>query len=275
MEREIAELRKQVAHVQENATGSIPQQQPLRQAQQAPRVDPTQVNAAGIYHTPSIMSADQMGSHEAVVSLLDLRSGFDGSNHVRNGNHQFRRIEDVILSNERAAELFELFFVFYHPFLPFLDRELSPDEYYSASPLLFWAIISVSSRRYQSDSHLLNSLAGPTLRLAWSTLGDIPQSYHVVKALCLLCSYPFPTHSTSADPTFMLCGTMMQVAMQLGLHRPSHTQDFSKFRVELMEGELRDKVRASHAIGGWTPKASMSKMLIPSDRCGRGLPAIL
>ncbi|THC96444.1 hypothetical protein EYZ11_004093 [Aspergillus tanneri] len=41
----------------------------------------------------------------------------------------------------------------------------------------------------------------------------------------------------------MLCGMMMQVAMQLGLHRPSHTQDFSKFRVELIEEELRDKVR--------------------------------
>jgi len=35
----------------------------------------------------------------------------------------------------------------------------------------------------------------------------------------------------------------MQVAMQLGLHRPSHSQDFSKFRVELIEEELRDKVR--------------------------------
>ena len=41
----------------------------------------------------------------------------------------------------------------------------------------------------------------------------------------------------------MLCGMMVQVAMQLGLHRPSHTQDFSKFRVELIEDELRDKVR--------------------------------
>jgi hypothetical protein len=36
---------------------------------------------------------------------------------------------------------------------------------------------------------------------------------------------------------------MVQVSMQLGLHRPSHTQDFSKFRVELIEDELRDKVR--------------------------------
>jgi hypothetical protein len=109
--------------------------------------------------------------------------------------------------------------------------------------LLFWTIISVGARRYQGDTGLLNSLAGPVTRLVWSTLADIPQSYHVVKALCLLCSWPFPTSSTSTDPTFMLCGMMIQVAMQLGLHRPSHSQDFSKFRVELIEDELRDKVR--------------------------------
>jgi hypothetical protein len=104
-------------------------------------------------------------------------------------------------------------------------------------------IISVGARRYQTDVHLMTSLAGPVTRLVWSTLADIPQSFHAVKALCLLCAWPFPTSSTSTDPTFMLCGMMIHVAMQLGLHRPSHTQDFSKFRVELMETELRDKVR--------------------------------
>lgn len=104
-------------------------------------------------------------------------------------------------------------------------------------------IISVGTRRYQTDIHLLNSLAGPVTRLLWSTIADIPQSFHAVKAICLLCTWPFPTSSTSTDPTFMLCGLMIHVAMQLGLHRPSHTQDFSKFSVELLESELRDKVR--------------------------------
>ncbi|PYH84096.1 hypothetical protein BO82DRAFT_305661 [Aspergillus uvarum CBS 121591] len=244
MEREIIELRKQIATVQ--ATGSTPQQTPtsLPTVQTPKQETPSQVGSAGVYHTPSAMSTDQyMGSHEAVASLLDLRSGFDGSGYMRNGSHHFKRIEDVAVVPERVTELFNLFFTFYHPFLPFLSREQSPDEYYSASPLLFWTIISVGARRYQSDTHLLNSLAGPVTRLVWSTLADIPQSYHVVKALCLLCTWPFPTSSTSTDPTFMLCGMMVQVAMQLGLHRPSHTQDFSKFRVELIEEELRDKVR--------------------------------
>ncbi|BAE62845.1 hypothetical protein BDV35DRAFT_370693 [Aspergillus flavus] len=247
MEREIIELRKQIASVQANAATSMPQQQPpsIQSTQHTPKQEhSSHVSPAGVYHTPSGMSSDQyMGSHEAVASLLDLRSGFDGSNYMRNGSQHFKRIEDVVVVPERVTELFDLYFTFYHPFLPFLERGQSPDEYYNTSPLLFWTIISVGARRYQPDTHLLNSLAGPVSRLVWSTLADIPQSYHVVKALCLLCTWPFPTSSTSTDPTFMLCGMMMQVAMQLGLHRPSYAQDFSKFRVELIEEELKDKVR--------------------------------
>ncbi|KAJ5590551.1 hypothetical protein N7450_004523 [Penicillium hetheringtonii] len=241
MEREIIELRKQIAST---STSTPHAQPPLPAGQLTPKQESNQVSPAGVYQTPSALSTDQyMGSQEAVASLLDLRSGFDGSNYMRNGNQQMKRLEDVMIAPEKVTELFNMFFMYSHPFLPFLDRKMTPDEYYAASPLLFWTIISVGARRYQADTGLLNSLAGPVTRLVWSTLADIPQSYHVVKALCLLCSWPFPTSSTSTDPTFMLCGMMIQVAMQLGLHRPSHSQDFSKFRVELIEDELRDKVR--------------------------------
>ncbi|QKX62890.1 uncharacterized protein TRUGW13939_10058 [Talaromyces rugulosus] len=241
MEREIVELRRQIANVSASNASLKSQVTPGKQdasAMSTPMSNPT------MYQTPTGLSTDQyIGSHEAVASLLDLRSGFDGTNYLRNGSHQFKRIEDVMVATDRINELFNLFFTFYHPFLPFLDRDTTPDEFYATSPLLFWMIISVGARRYQTDVHLMTSLAGPVTRLVWSTLADIPQSFHAVKALCLLCAWPFPTSSTSTDPTFMLCGMMIHVAMQLGLHRPSHTQDFSKFRVELMETELRDKVR--------------------------------
>ena len=133
------------------------------------------------------------------------------------------------------------FFTFYHPFIPFLDSARTPDEYYQSSPLLFWTIISVATRRY--DPSLLTSLAPPLSDLLWKTLAEVPQSYIVVKALCVLCTWPLPISSTSSDPTFMLSGLMMQIAMQIGLHRPSHAQDFTKFKVELREEELRDRVR--------------------------------
>ena len=102
-------------------------------------------------------------------------------------------------------------------------------------------MISVATRRY--DPSTLSSLATPLSELLWKTLAEVPQSYIVVKALCILCTWPLPISSTSSDPTFMLSGLMMQIAMQIGLHRPSHAQDFSKFKVELREEELRDRVR--------------------------------
>jgi Fungal specific transcription factor domain len=141
------------------------------------------------------------------------------------------------------ADNYSSFFALYHPYLPFLDSKMAPEECFEYCPALFWTIISVGARRYQSDATLLNRLTGPVTRLVWSALADMKQMYGIVKALCLLCTWPFPTSSTSSDPTFMFCGMMMQIAMQIGLHRPSHAQDFSKFRMELQEDELKDRVR--------------------------------
>jgi len=205
---------------------------------------------------PNPMGFDQWnGPHEAVAGLLDLKSGLDGMKGC-----VFKRIEDVTLTHDQVVDLFKRyvscrqistrlliiassFFVFFHPFCPFLNPDTSPDEYYQKSPLLFWAILSVAARHYSPQPQLFNALCGPVTRLVWSTLADIPQNYRVVKALILLCSWPFPTSSTSSDPTFMLCGMMMQIALQIGLHRPNHAQDFSKFRIELREAELQDRIR--------------------------------
>lgn len=108
MEREIFELRRQVANAQTN-NASIPQQQPsLQSAQATPNQESSHVSPSGAYQTPSAISSDQyMGSQEAVASLLDLRSGFDGSNYMRSGN-QLKRIEDVIVVPEKVTELFNL-----------------------------------------------------------------------------------------------------------------------------------------------------------------------
>ena len=101
----------------------------------------------------------------------------------------------------------------------------------------------MATRHYPTDSSLLHTLSGPISRLLWATLADVPQNYVVVKALCILCTWPLPISSTSSDPTFMLTGLMMQVALQIGLHRPTHSQDFARFKVEFREEELRDRVK--------------------------------
>lgn len=135
------------------------------------------------------------------------------------------------------------FFTVYHPFLQLLDPTKAPDDYYESSTLLFWIIVAVAARRYGTDPNLLSSISGPVNRLLWTTLADVPQNYMVVQAMCLLCTWPLPFSSTSSDPTFMLSGLMMHIALQIGLHRPSHAQDFTKFKIELREEELKDRVR--------------------------------
>ncbi|KAG5218280.1 C6 transcription factor (Leu3) [Trichophyton interdigitale] len=172
MEREIIELRRQVV----NANASV---QFLAQQQQQQHLN---MPAAGHLPVPSSMpyspstssmrpqqadqaSADYMKPHEAVASLLDLKSGGDYLRSPPGNMIDVKRLEDVTIPLDRTAELFTRFFTYYHPFLPLLETQKTPEEYYDTSPLLFWTILAVASRRYQTDSSLLNALSGPVLRL--------------------------------------------------------------------------------------------------------------
>jgi len=178
-----------------------------------------------------------IGSEEAVSSLLHLKRG-GGYNLPR----IVRQLEGVQLSEDAEAQLFHEFWVYYHPFLPFLSAATSPDTYFIQHPLLYWAIISVAARRYALDPNLLSALSGPLSHLLWTTIGEVPGSHYVVKALCLLCTWPLPTSNTSLDPTHILCGVMMKTATGIGLHRPRHINDFSRVTVKLDNEELHDRV---------------------------------
>ncbi|KAF2197080.1 hypothetical protein GQ43DRAFT_223739 [Delitschia confertaspora ATCC 74209] len=169
----------------------------------------------------------------AASSLLDLRSG----------SPMFHSLEDVKLAPVQINELFTEFFAFYHPFLTFLDPTRSPDDYAKDSRLLFWAIISVAARHYDADNGLLNRLKEPLTKLIWQTVMKSQPTHHVVKALCLLCTWPLPSSRTSTDPTFMFCGLMMQMAMQIGLHQPANAQDFSRTKVRLRQEDVHDRLR--------------------------------
>ena len=48
----------------------------------------------------------------------------------------------------------------------------------------------------------------------------------------------------------------MQIALQIGLHRPSHTQDFTKFKVELLDEELKDRIRTWAVCNGVAQRVS-------------------
>ena len=103
----------------------------------------------------------------------------------------------------------------------------------------------IASRRSRYEPTLLAVLTAPFTKLLWATISTMPQEYHIVKALCLLCTFPLPAHNTGVDPKFLLSGIMMQIALQNGLHRPAHARDFGRNITEISDGEIKDRTWVS------------------------------
>ncbi|KAK0731367.1 hypothetical protein B0H67DRAFT_564586 [Lasiosphaeris hirsuta] len=229
MEKEIEKLRRAVQSAKSQGFLIEDDEEAIHSQLQSPVVN------SQYSHTrnPSLM-----GSDEAVSSLLHLKRG---------GSYALPRIarelEEFRLTEDDEGQLFSQFFNFYHPFLPFLNPSQTPDQYYQQYPLLYWAIIAVASRRFTQDPTFLTKLSGPLTRLLWTTVGEVPQSYFAVKALCLLCTWPLPTSTSTSDPTHILGGVMMKTATGIGLHRPNHINDFSRFPVELNKDGLHDRIK--------------------------------
>ena len=155
---------------------------------------------------------------------------------------QPRSLGNVEVSVEEADELFALFFANYHSFLPVLDPSRSSQAYYETSPLLFWCILTVSARRHPSNSTLLSRLAQTVPDLLWKTIRSVPHPLSLIQSLLLLCTWPFPTSSSATDPSYMLAGIAIHSSLQMGLHRPLHQQDFTKYRVRLNNQEVSSRI---------------------------------
>ena len=89
----------------------------------------------------------------------------------------------------------------------------------------------VSARRYLREPSLLESLRAGYVKLLWTTVANVVQSYHIIKALALLRFWPLPENNTFKDPTSQLSGTMMQFAMQNFLQYPSHMKTEQRDRL--------------------------------------------
>ena len=161
---------------------------------------------------------------------------------VVSSNSRPRLLGNVEVSVAEADELFALFFANYHPFLPILDRFRSAQAYYETSPLLSWCVLAVAARRYQSNPTLVARLAQTVPDLLWKTIRSVPHSLSLVQSLLLLCTWPFPTSSSATEPSYMLAGIAIHSSLQMGLHRPLHQQDFTKYRVMLNSQEVSGRI---------------------------------
>ncbi|KIW57122.1 hypothetical protein, variant [Exophiala xenobiotica] len=154
-----------------------------------------------------------------------------------------RSLAGITVEATEIDEIFRLYFTHYSQHLPVLDPNISPNGYYDQSPLLFWAIIGVGVRRYTANPTLLGSLAERIVHLASPLLHPTPAVIPAIQGLLLLSSFPFPTDSTSKDTSYTLSGMAINLALQIGLHVPTFSQDYSRSKMTLTQEDIQRRVQ--------------------------------
>ncbi|KAK9320890.1 hypothetical protein V1517DRAFT_194027 [Lipomyces orientalis] len=144
-----------------------------------------------------------------------------------------RTIDGLELVPGIIDDCFELYFKDYHSILPILDPSVTPNTFYQHAPFLFWVVVSIGSRRYTRQPTLTRALALPVTQLALQSIVVRTKPINRMKALILLLNWPFPSDPFYRDPSFLLGGALLHMAMQCGLHAPTFSQDFSKIYSKL------------------------------------------
>ena len=155
---------------------------------------------------------------------------------------QDRRLDNVELSEDDIADLFASYFAHYHEFLPVLDPQQPPHKTYELSPVLFWCIVSVAARRSEEHPLLLNQLAQPVMDVLWKNIRIPPHNLGLIQAILLLCTWPFPTSSSTMDQSYMLTSIAISASIQMGLHRPINQHDYVKYRFHLTDQEVNRRI---------------------------------
>ena len=136
----------------------------------------------------------------------------------------------------------------YSPQVFIFESHLTPNDCHSQSPLLFWTIVAIGSRKYPDDPTVLSLLAPRLLRMVRNAVfsRDLP----TIQAFLLLCVWPLPVDTLDNDISPVLIGVILQLAMNIGLHLHGDGQDFSRTTLNPDSGEetLRSKLWMSSLI---------------------------
>lgn len=141
------------------------------------------------------------------------------------------------------------YFSNYAPFLPTFPSNLPPNVYFDEAPLVFWAILTVASRRYQKDSTLLEALSSRVMKLASLSVNAKPAGLPVIKGLLILLTWSIPETEASDEMAYVLCGATIHLALKIGLHVPLASQDFARVKLELTEQAIKRRAELwAHCI---------------------------
>ena len=124
--------------------------------------------------------------------------------------------------------------------MPAFSTRWRPNRTFEVSPFLFWAIIAVASRHNKSAADtcdlkvLCEKACDEGLLSLRTNTGTLPH----VKGLLIMLTWAYPTQSSRRAATHAFAGSLVHIGMQLGLHIPASSQDFSRTPLELSEYDI-------------------------------------
>jgi hypothetical protein len=125
--------------------------------------------------------------------------------------------------------------------MPILEKSITPNICFSDSEFLFWTVLSIGCRKSPRNATLLINLAPKIQHMALMSLRAESKNLFTVKALLSLLSWHPLKPSLSMDVTFPLSGSLLHIAMQLGLHMPVASQANSGVTLNLSEEEIHKR----------------------------------
>ena len=138
------------------------------------------------------------------------------------------QLGDVVLDANTIRVLFNHFNETHFRHTPFLEPCTSLLQYYQSSELLFWTVVLSSCFMY-NDFHELHGRLLPYHRqlLSAKMLGE-RVSLRTIHAMLLMCTWTYPVSNQYDDLTWIICGTAVNMAMVMGLHKPGHVHEYAK-----------------------------------------------
>lgn len=133
------------------------------------------------------------------------------------------------------------FFSHYSSHLPILEPSSSPNSFYDKCPFLFWAIVTIGSRRYVRDPSVFPQLSRRVLKLGFESVAARRSPIQLIQALLLLSAWPLPVKYRAQDSMPTLTGLALQLALQIGLHVTGVGQDFAREQVQYLSTEQTNR----------------------------------
>ncbi|PHH52936.1 putative transcription factor SEF1 [Ceratocystis fimbriata CBS 114723] len=112
---------------------------------------------------------------------------------------------------------FDMYFEHFHPYFPII-RSRDPDQTYTDSPLLFWTILCIVSRRYARSATTFEFLIEALPREIWPVLCSHLVPVASINALLLLSMWSLPTERLLSDPALTYASIAVSASLVVGLH---------------------------------------------------------